>query len=107
VPIKQETWGKGSDAKVVHIVGGRPGAAGSTGPAAPLAAPPTPPAAAPSAAPAGHNSARMSNVDGKDAMIFVTGVVGRAMGSGKFETQDVPLLAKAALAAWNEIKGGL
>lgn len=48
-----------------------------------------------------------SNGQTKDAAMFVMGVVGRAMGSGKFDTQDIPLLAKAAAAAWNEVKGSL
>lgn len=52
----------------------------------------------------GHSN---GNGQTKDAAMFVMGVVGRSMGSGKFETQDIPLLAKAALAAWNEIKGSL
>lgn len=43
----------------------------------------------------------------KDAAMFVMGVVGRAMGSGKFDTQDIPLLARAAAQAWNEVKGQL
>lgn len=32
--------------------------------------------------------------------IFITGVVGRAMGSGSFTIMDIPLLTKAARAAW-------
>jgi len=66
---------------------------------------------APSQAPAplGHNRPPVAsgNVQTKDAAMFVMGVVGRAMGSGKFDTQDIPLLAKAAIAAWNEVKGSL
>jgi hypothetical protein len=38
--------------------------------------------------------------DPKDTLIFVTGVVGRAMGSGSFGVTDIDLLTKAALAAY-------
>lgn len=34
--------------------------------------------------------------------IFVTGVVGRAMGSGKFGVEDIEGLTKAAMNAWRE-----
>jgi hypothetical protein len=40
--------------------------------------------------------------DQKDLSIFVTGVVGRAMGSGKFGHMDIPDLTKAALDAFQE-----
>jgi hypothetical protein len=90
-PYKAEKWGE----NVVNVIPPHydPAANANT---APTPAPPAP----------GHNS-RQNNFDSKDAMIFVTGIVGRSMGSGKFDTQDIPLLSKAALAAWNEIKGDL
>lgn len=81
VPTNEQTWGD----NVVQVVTARPTAAQQ---------------AAASEQAATHDAH-------KDAQIFICAVVGRAMGSGKFETQDVPLLAKAALAAWNEIKGQL
>lgn len=68
---------------------------------------PQPQPAAPSP---GHNNppAPSYSPNGtKDAAMFVMGVVGRAMGSGKFDTQDVKLLALAAAEAWNEVKGKL
>lgn len=37
------------------------------------------------------------------AMIFVTGVVGRAMGSGKFEASEIVSLTAIALDAWHSI----
>ena len=40
--------------------------------------------------------------DTKSEEMFVMGVVGRAMGSAKFEITDIPLLAKAATQAWRE-----
>lgn len=48
-----------------------------------------------------------SNGDSKSGEMFVMGVVGRAMGSGKFETQDIKLLALAAAEAWGEVRGKL
>jgi len=91
VPTSRKNWGQ----DVVTVIEGRPGSAGSTAPATP-----PPPAPAASAPPAGHNSARMSNVDPKDVFIFVTGVVGRAMGSGKYDVSDIDLLTKAAIEAY-------
>ena len=89
VALKKETW----SGNQVQVIGGAP----SNG------------NAAPAPAPAGHNRSPVQSGNGqtKDAAMFVMGVVGRAMGSGKFDTQDIPLLAKAAAAAWNEVKGSL
>lgn len=93
VPVKQETWGKGDDAKVVNIIAGRPGSAGS----GVVNQQPAPQAAA-SAAPPPMRSARMG--DTNDMSIFVTGIVGRAMGSGKFGATDIDALTKCAIAAY-------
>jgi hypothetical protein len=38
----------------------------------------------------------------QDKHIFVTGTVGRAMGSGKFDPQDIRVLTEFACAAWDE-----
>lgn len=38
-----------------------------------------------------------------DWSIFVTGIVGRAMGSGKFGPTDIKALTLAALEAWVEV----
>lgn len=38
--------------------------------------------------------------DPKGEEIFVTGVVGRAMGSGNFSVEDIPALTTAAVFAW-------
>lgn len=46
-------------------------------------------------------------VDTKSLEMFVMGVVGRAMGSGKFDTQDIPLLTAAAVEAWNTHMKGM
>jgi len=40
-----------------------------------------------------------------ERMIFITGVVGRAMGSGKFSAAEVPVLAQAAAAAFAQVTG--
>jgi hypothetical protein len=111
VPTSQKKWGQ----DVVTLIEGRPGSAGS-GAVAQQAAPPhpqyapqpntglqsaTPPRPAPAPSYSGNGTQT------KDAAMFVMGVVGRAMGSGRFDTQDIPLLAKAAATAWNEVKGTL
>lgn len=89
-PSKAEKWGD----NVVQVIPAHYDPAANTNTA-------SPPAPGPAAPP------RPSGSVDKDAMIFVTGIVGRAMGSGKFDTQDIPLLSKAAVAAWNDIKGDL
>ncbi len=94
-PYKAEKWGE----NVVNVIPPHYDPAANANANANAAPAPTPPAG-------GGNSRPNNHVD-KDAMIFVTGIVGRAMGSGKFDTQDIPLLSKAAVAAWNEIKGDL
>lgn len=40
---------------------------------------------------------------GNEWSIFVTGIVGRAMGSGKFAATDIKGLTLAALEAWYEV----
>ncbi len=39
-----------------------------------------------------------------ERMIFITGIVGRAMGSGKFDTQDINLLTQAAAEAYETLR---
>jgi hypothetical protein len=82
VPLIQQTWGDNQ----VQVVAGH----GS-------------PAAVASPNPGGAQTVD----ERKEAQIFICAIVGRAMGSGKFETQDVSLLTKAALAAWNDVKDKL
>lgn len=88
VPTQDQKWGD----KVVHVIMGRP-ANGNAPPAAATPAAPTPP-------PAATGAARMT--DPKDMLIFVTGVVGRAMGSGSFGVTDIDLLTKAAKSAYKD-----
>lgn len=94
VATKPAKWGD----NVVTVIDGRP--QGAPPPTMQYAPQPSLPPAVPQqpAPPAGHNSARMS--DPKDMLIFVTGIVGRAMGSGQFGVTDISLLTQAALAAY-------
>lgn len=92
VPTSNKKWGQDA----VVVIEGRPGAAGSTHPATPAPTPQT--------SPAGHNSGRMTNYDDKDALIFITGVVGRSMGSGSFGATDIKLLTLAAIEAWDAVR---
>lgn len=39
-----------------------------------------------------------------DEQIFITGVVGRALGSGKFDAEDVSKLTVAAYKAWGALQ---
>ena len=41
----------------------------------------------------------------KDRLIFVTGVVGRAMGSGNFSHESVDILTEKAIASFNKHLG--
>lgn len=59
--------------------------------------------AAPSPAPVGHNG--NGHASDKDRLIFVTGVVGRALGSGQFGATDIGMLTKAAAVAFAETFG--
>lgn len=54
---------------------------------------------------AGSFPAPNGNGSNKDELIFVTGVVGRAMGSGKFDFNDIGTLTKAAKVAYHESFG--
>ena len=53
-------------------------------------------------APQGHNGAP----NDKDKMIFVTGIVGRAMGSGQFSAADISVLVEHALEGWAAYQRG-
>ena len=68
---------------------GQPPQQPTTAAAPPRPAPPAMPARAP------HDDAREEGM-------FVMGVVGRAMGSGHFEVNDISLLTKAAVEAWRD-----
>lgn len=99
IPTKIATWGQGDDAKQVTIATGGPGAKNVVGgpgsgwqgsqraPAPQQQAPPYRP-------PAADKDARQ---------IYVTGVVGRAMGSGKFTASEILVLTQAAGEAYDRL----
>ncbi len=88
IDYETKTWGSES----VNIVRGVNGAM------QPAAAVPPIPMAAPVTLP----QPTTSRDDKVAEEIFVTGIVGRAMGSGQFSVNDIGLLAKAATQAWRE-----
>jgi hypothetical protein len=128
MPVEETTWGKGDDAKPVIVAHGMPQLVGQVGPNAMNVAyyppppggyagqqaqgsppggfppsdnvgranPPPPPAASP-APPRGNPEARS---------IFATGVVGRALGSGKFTASEIDVLLQGALEAYDRRLGG-
>lgn len=91
VAVSQEVWKPGEPA--LMVIRGVPAQAG----AAP-AAPATPTHAS------GHvNGAKIGESAARQ--IFVTGIVGRAMGSGKFSPSDLEALTSAAIAAYDKHLG--
>lgn len=50
------------------------------------------------------NATAASNVGSNDRAMFITGVVGRAMGSGQFPATELKLLTLAAADAWAELQ---
>ena len=105
VPTKTERWGE----SIVTIVAGHANGSPSPPPPAPRPAPYAP-APAPSL---GSGLAPVNAVPpigtamDKDALIFVTGLVGRSMGSGKFASGDMSDLTHEALKAWFMLKDQL
>ena len=100
VPTKTEKWGE----SIVTIVAGHASFSPSAPPLGPRPAPYAP-APAP-AAPANVVPPSGAGMD-KDALIFVTGLVGRSMGSGKFTSGDMSVLTHDALTAWFLLKDQL
>ena len=104
VPTKQATWGQGDDAKQVTIATGGPGASTGGGwqgaQRAPVAQQIGPGIPAPQQqAPAYRPPA--ADKDGR--AIYITGVVGRAMGSGKFTASEILVLTQAATEAYDRL----
>jgi len=132
VPIKTQIWGKGPDAKEFTVIAGNALPVGFARPpeqqrsmaryqeqATNFAQPypaaqgsppddfppsdtvgrddPPPPPVASYAPPRGNPEARG---------IFATGIVGRAMGSGKFTASEIEVLLQAALEAYDRRMGG-
>lgn len=93
VAVSQEVWKPGEPA--LMVIRGVPAQAGSSpAPAAP--ANPTHASGHVNGAKIGESAARQ---------IFVTGIVGRAMGSGKFALSDLEALTSAAIAAYDKHLG--
>lgn len=96
VPTEVQKWG----ANMVNVVSGAARASTEQAPwqkPAPAAAPRP---QAPVPAPVATNTP----INNKDALIFITGVVGRAMGSGQFKSGDISDLTHEALKAWFMLK---
>ena len=101
IPTKPATWGQGADAKQVTVATGGPGASKSSGgwqgaQRAPAAQQPAPQQQAP--APAYRPPATDKDTA---RQIYITGVVGRAMGSGKFTASEILVLTQAAAEAFD------
>lgn len=95
VAVAQETWKPGEPA--LMVIRGVPA---QTGAAPAISGPyPTTPTHA-----SGHvNGAKIGESAARQ--IFVTGIVGRAMGSGKFSPSDLEALTSAAIAAYDKHLG--
>jgi hypothetical protein len=105
IPTKPQTWGQGTESERQVIIatagpgGYSPPSRGQGGPIGvqrntgfqPRVVQ-NPPALAP-------------RTTDQEKMIFVTGVVGRSMGSGKFAASEIPVLTQAALIAWDQHLG--
>lgn len=98
VPTKTEKWG----ANIVNIVAGHAGGTPQDLPG--WAKPIVPRTPSPAPAPAPAPAAIPTPIGSKDALIFVTGIVGRAMGSGQFKSGDIQDLTHEALKAWFMLK---
>lgn len=105
IDYEPQTWGSEA-VNIVRGVNGNMQPAAPAMPAGPGWAPP------PSAAPPQGVTQPLPNIMPPNAdrpngdhvaeEIFVTGIVGRSMGSGQFSVHDIALLAKAATQAWRE-----
>lgn len=95
VAVAQEVWKPGEPAlMVIRGVPAQAGAAPSYTPA---------PAASPTHASGHVNGAKIGESAARQ--IFVTGIVGRAMGSGKFTPSDLEALTSAAITAYDKHLG--
>ena len=50
------------------------------------------------------NASAAANVGSNDRAMFITGIVGRAMGSGQFPATEIKLLTLAAADAWADLQ---
>ena len=95
-PSKSEKWGD----NVVQVIPAHYNPSANANQSAAPVPTPAPPPLNPSYAQPAPSAPRTNGARGKEGEMFVMGVVGRAMGSGKFEVTDIDLLTKAAIAAW-------
>ena len=91
VPTQQAKWG----VDIVNVIAGH---AQASAPSTAAWSKPQAPAVA---------AAATGSMDRKDALIFITGLVGRAMGSGKFNVTDIQDLTHEATKAWFSLKDQL
>jgi len=88
VPVQQSKWG----VDLVNVIAGH---AQATAPSTAAWSKPQPPVV---------SVAATGSMDRKDALIFITGLVGRAMGSGKFLASDMETLTNEAIKSWLFLK---
>jgi hypothetical protein len=109
IGTKQQTWGQGNDARTVTIATSGPLQGQTAGYQGNQYAQGQNPQPRPYAAGRPNTGFQPRVVQGggrpdHDAkMIFVTGVVGRAMGSGKFTASEIAVLAQAAAQAFDVV----
>ena len=99
VPTQSAKWGT----SIVQVVSGH---AQASAPSAAAWSKPQVPEPARSV-PANYSTPASGNMDRKDALIFITGLVGRAMGSGQFKPSDIETLTHEATKAWFSLKDQL
>ncbi|HYW90050.1 MAG TPA: hypothetical protein VFB50_19915 [Chloroflexota bacterium] len=113
IATKQQTWGQGQDARTVVIVAAPPnqpvqgqhngGAYGGVVNQNEAQRPNT--GFQPRVVQGGRSPSYGQPASGQDRHIFVTGVVGRAMGSGKFAASEIGVLTQAAADAYDRLIG--
>ena len=101
VPTKVATWGQGTDAKQVTIATAGPGGGGWQGAQRAHAAQQIGPGKPAPQHPAPAYRPPAADKDGR--AIYITGVVGRAMGSGKFTASEILVLTQAATEAYDRL----
>ena len=100
VPVKQETWGKGDEAKVVFIINGRPAGSVAQMPAAAALPPAVPQAATPQA-----QAPRSTGGCNKDVLITATALMKSFIEAGQFGLTDLPALEAVCIPAAKRIVG--
>jgi len=102
IVTKEETWGQGSpDAKTVTVCRMPPRVAQAM--AGNMQAHTGQRRTAPGFQPRVVQGGPPARTGDEARQIFVTGVVGRAMGSGKFAASEIPVLTQAAMEAFDRL----